>query len=290
MKCLICNYISPNNRGLSIHIKLSHEMNSKTYYDKYLKKPNEDICIVCGKPTQYLNISVGYREVCSISCGQKNPKVRAKIESTNMNKYGKSTPLITEESLNKSHSKEAMDKKRKTMINTYGYANSFCTEATQKKCQETMIKRHGSNNPMVCNKNIFKKYNGTRSSYEQLLKESLEQHNINFMYEYNKDSRYPYFCDFYLPDSDTFVEINGYWMHGGHWFDETNQKDIDLLNQWKEKAKTSTRLQAAINVWTHCDIEKRTCAKNNKLNYVVLWSKQDILDWIKSNFQIRHDY
>ena len=24
--------------------------------------------------------------------------------------------------------------------------------------------------------------------------------------------------------------------------------------------------------------------------YGVLWSKQDILDWIKSEFEIRHDY
>ena len=59
---------------------------------------------------------------------------------------------------------------------------------------------------------------------------------------------------------------------------------------WKKKAKTSTRMQAAINVWTKLDIEKRNCAKNNKLNYVVLWTIEDIQKWIDSNFEIRHDY
>ena len=102
--------------------------------------------------------------------------------------------------------------------------------------------------------------------------------------------RYPYYCDFYLPDPDIFVEINGYWMHNDHWFNENSIEDLNTLKMWKKKAKTSTRMQAAINVWTKLDIEKRNCAKNNKLNYVVLWTIEDIQKWIDSNFEIRHDY
>ena len=45
-----------------------------------------------------------------------------------------------------------------------------------------------------------------------------------------------------------------------------------------------------IRVWTHSDVEKRNCAKKNNLNYVVLWSKHDILDWIGSGLENRHDY
>lgn len=37
-------------------------------------------------------------------------------------------------------------------------------------------------------------------------------------------------------------------------------------------------------------IKKRNCAKSNKLNYVVLWTIEDIQNWIDSNFKIRHDY
>lgn len=290
MKCLICNHKSPNFRGLSNHVRKAHNMSPKDYYDKYFKKDGEDICQVCSKPTNFINLNIGYCKVCSVSCGQKHPDTRKKIETTNIKKYGKSTPLITKEALNKSHNKNAMDKKRTTMINKYGYASSFCTMKTQHKVQNTMLERYGSKNPMVCNKNIFSKYNGTRSSWESMLKIALENANVNFKYEYDKDLRYPYYCDFYLSDSDIFVEINGYWTHNTHWFDENSIEDLNTLKEWKKKAKTSTRMQSAINIWTKIDIEKRNCAKSNKLNYVVLWTIEDIQNWIDSNFKIRHDY
>lgn len=290
MKCLICKHESPNFRGFGSHIRKAHNMSTKEYYDKYLKKDNEDICPVCGNTNNFININVGYSRTCSVSCGQKHPSTRKRIEITNINKYGKATPLITSTALNKSHNKEAMDKKRQTMINKYGYSNSFCTIETQHKVQNTMLERYCSKNPMVCNKHIFAKYNGTRSSWESMLKTALENNNIKFKYEYNKDLRYPYYCDFYLPDSDIFVEINGYWMHNDHWFNENSIEDLNILKAWKKKAETSTRMQSAINVWTKTDVEKRNCAKNNKLNYVVLWTIEDIQSWINSNFKIRHDY
>ena len=290
MKCLICEHESPNFRGHGIHIKKAHNMSTKDYYDKYLKTDKEDICPICGNTNNFININVGYCRVCSVSCGQKHPDTRKRIETTNIVKYGKSTPSTTSMALSKSHNKDAMDKKRQTMINKYGYANSFCTIETQHKVQNTMLERYGSKNPMVCNKQVFAKYNGTRSSWESMLKIALENANVNFRYEYNKDLRYPYYCDFYLPDSDIFVEINGYWMHNTHWFDENSIEDLNALKEWKKKAKTSTRMQSAINIWTKIDIEKRNCAKSNKLNYVVLWTIEDIQNWIDSNFKIKHDY
>ena len=143
---------------------------------------------------------------------------------------------------------------------------------------------------ILCVVIYLKKYNGTRSSWENILKTALLEHNIPFEYEYNKDLRYPFPCDFYLPNTDTFVEINGYFTHNNHWFDETSQADVSILSEWKEKAKTSNRMQMAIDIWTKKDVEKRKCAKQNKLNYVVLWTLEDIHNWIASNFEIRHDY
>lgn len=290
MKCLICNHESPNYRGLGNHIRKAHKISVKDYYDKYLKKPGEDICPVCGKFNKFININDGYYRTCSVSCGQKHPDTRKRIETTNINRYGKSTPLITNKSLDKSHNKIAMNKKKNTMLDKYGYISAFSSNETQNKCKETMIQKYGCSNPMVCNFSLFKKYNGTRSSYEQLLKDAFEKNNISYKYEYNKDTRYPYYCDFYLSEKDIFIEINGFWMHNTHWFDKNNKNDRKILKQWKEKSKTSSRMVAAIQVWTKHDVEKRNCAKQNKLNYVVLWTKQDIIDWINSNFQIRHDY
>ena len=84
--------------------------------------------------------------------------------------------------------------------------------------------------------------------------------------------------------------INGYYTHCNHWFDSNNSDDVIKLNELIEKSKYHSMYNTCIRVWTQSDVEKRNCAKNNKLNYVVVWSKQDILDWINSGLEIRHDY
>ena len=40
------------------------------YYDKYLKKPGEGLCAVCGNPTEYLSTTKGYRICCSAECSK----------------------------------------------------------------------------------------------------------------------------------------------------------------------------------------------------------------------------
>jgi len=101
MKCLICEHESPNFRGHDIHIKKARNMSTKDYYDKYLKTDKEDICPICGNTNNFININVGYCRVCSVSCGQKHPDTRKRIETTNIVKYGKSTPLTTSMALSK---------------------------------------------------------------------------------------------------------------------------------------------------------------------------------------------
>ena len=53
-QCLICGSIFQNGQFLSAHLKFEEHISGKDYYDKYLKKENERICIVCGKPTKYI--------------------------------------------------------------------------------------------------------------------------------------------------------------------------------------------------------------------------------------------
>lgn len=104
--------------------------------------------------------------------------------------------------------------------------------------------------------------------------------NIEFKPEYDLDPRYPYFCDFYLPKTDTFIELHGFWMHGKHWFDSNNLDDLNMLNSWIAKSKTRPIYKEAIKCWTEIDVKKRECAIKNNLNYIVLWTKQDIDNWI----------
>lgn len=114
------------------------------------------------------------------------------------------------------------------------------------------------------------------SLVEQDFYNFLINHNISFIFQYNEDSRYPYHCDFYLPKYDLFIELNVFWHHGGKIFYITDIDCINQLNKWKEKAKTSKSYKEAINTWTKRDVEKRNTAKNNNLNYIELFSIDDI--------------
>lgn len=85
------------------------------------------------------------------------------------------------------------------------------------------------------------------------------------------DDRYPFICDFYIPSEDLFIEYNGTWTHGKHPFDETNLDDICRLEEWKEKARVSKYYKNAIYTWTNLDVRKQKIAKENNLNYQVIY-------------------
>lgn len=116
--------------------------------------------------------------------------------------------------------------------------------------------------------NSFKKSKPEEELYQRLLKENV---NKTIYRQYKDKKRYPYYCDFYVKEDDLFIEVNAHWTHGGHPFNANNQEDINKLNEWKEKAKTSKFYQTAIEVWTIRDVEKQECAKRNKLNYQVIY-------------------
>lgn len=65
MICQICN---KNYVQLGNHL-LEHKLTAKEYYDKYLRKPNEGYCIICGKDTKFKTIRIGYiGKYCSHKC------------------------------------------------------------------------------------------------------------------------------------------------------------------------------------------------------------------------------
>ena len=127
------------------------------------------------------------------------------------------------------------------------------------------------------NKNaILSKQYATKSHNNSWNASKLEEQYYNFLLtnynkddiirQYNRDERYPFNCDFYIISEDKFIEIQGTWTHGGHPFDETNPDDIEKLNKWVEKAKTSPYYKNAIKVWTETDVIKRNTALKNNIN------------------------
>ena len=59
------------------HLKQHHDIDYKTYYDKYLKIENEDKCRQCGKESIFINNCRGYLGVCK-DCFEES-KISCKI-------------------------------------------------------------------------------------------------------------------------------------------------------------------------------------------------------------------
>lgn len=207
-----------------------------------------------------------------VECIFQSKEVQSKIKETLVKKYNITNPYNIPHVQEKANSKESREKMKQTCLNHYGVESPLQSSEVRHKIVKSMKK------------------NGNYSSFESLLEKELKQHNIKYEIQYNKSEKYPFHADFYLTEKDIFVEINGYWHHGHHWFDENNKADIETLNNWIEKSKTKPQYKTAINVWTNYDLKKREFAKKNNLNYVVLWSKNDIIDWVNSNFEIRKDF
>ena len=115
--------------------------------------------------------------------------------------------------------------------------------------------------------NSFNTSTVEKELYEQLLKENVNK----TIYRNYKCDRYPYYCDFYILEDDLFIELNAHWTHGGKPFDPEDENCLVQLSLWKEKAKTSKFYEQAIETWTRRDVEKAECAKQNNLNYKVIY-------------------
>lgn len=85
------------------------------------------------------------------------------------------------------------------------------------------------------------------------------------------DARYPYNCDIYVKSLDLFIELNFYFVHGRHWFDEHNHDDLLRAKHLQESGSAKSR--KAIQVWTIDDVAKRKKAADSGIKYLVFWYK-----------------
>ena len=184
-------------------------------------------------------------------------------------------PGVGEKISNVVKSDEVKKKKENTFQNKYGVNYGLQNKSIMQKKLETTLKRYGT--PYYPNKekeyltkkknNSFNTSNPENSMYTDLCNHYGED---NVIRQY-RDERYPYTCDFYIPSEDLFIEYNGNWTHGGHPFDETNLDDISKLEEWEEKSKDHKYYQNAIYTWTKLDVKKQQIAKQNNLNYIVIY-------------------
>ena len=82
------------------------------------------------------------------------------------------------------------------------------------------------------------------------------------------DGRYPFNCDFYIKSKDLFIEYQGHQTHGSQPYDELDpycRAEADYLEQTIWGSKT----------YVVRDHEKITTAKQNKINLLLIYPKND---------------
>lgn len=280
--CKVCGEVYQSYTGFGHHLR-NHQLSSKEYYDKYLRCADDGVCINCGKPTKFVCISIGYSKHCSVKCANNNPDVRKKItestKSTLLEKYGVE---------NISQLDEVKAKKEKTMLCKYGVRNTFQLPTVREKVRskevvetqketrkKSLIEKYGVENTFQLRESVLKIYNKTKSEAEKLFESYLSEHNIDYIPQY-KSELYPYFCDFYIPKIDTYIELNLHWTHGKHPFDCTNELDVAKATKWLNS--DSEFSNKAYYIWTIRDVEKYNTAMKNNLNYIRVYNLEEFLN------------
>ena len=197
--------------------------------------------------------------------GNSNFNNRAKAKQTCIDRYGVDSPI---------KNKDIQNKMKQTMLERYGVEYSTQSDIIKQKRIETCQKRynvaHFVQSIEYANSKVkHKKF----SKIEQYFIDKLNKLGIEYIAEYKNFTLYPYFCDFYLPDYDMYIELHCSWMHGGHRY-TGSKEDLKRIENWQNKG--TAQYKKAINVWTKSDVEKLNCAIKNKLNYFTLYNKDEI--------------
>lgn len=194
---------------------------------------------------------------------------------------------------------EIMNKMWNTFIKRYGVNNPCFIPGVDEKKRKTCLEKYGVDNPSKLMEFQFKKYetmtkNNTwpagESKPEKEIYELLCQKFTNVEKQYYTDKRYPFRCDFYVPELDLFIEYQGYQSHGFHPFNPDNEKDLEKVDNWWQKYfelveknnDPDNAYIAYINTWTIRDPLKRETAKRNKLNWIEFFTMKQFKDWYKS--------
>ena len=191
-----------------------------------------------------------------------------RCKNISISRMGHEVTKETREKLSKAFTGKHLSQETKDKISSK-LKGKVVSDETRRKISETHRK------PEVRDKiNEIKKRNGTfntSNKEEQVYQELLRKYSKDDIIRQYKDSRYPFFCDFYIKSEDKFIECNFHWTHGEHPFDPDNKEDIELANKLKELSKKSKYYEIAYYVWTNLDVRKREIANKNNLNYEVLY-------------------
>ena len=253
------------------------------------------------------------------NCSSKSEIVKEKSKQTCLKRYGVEYTGQIKEAKEKSKktclekygseyyigSKDCLEKTIEFSKQNYNVDWFTKSKEIKNKAKETMLRRYGVEYSMQIPKN--KEYMSyLMSSYEMQERRyntMKRNHTFNsssteeelFLYiksrfptvvrQYKDKNRYPYFCDFYIPELDYFIELQGYYTHGKHPFNPNSNEDLQLIEYYKKKYGEDCQ---PITIWSIKDVEKRDCAKRNHLNFKEVWSLEDGKNFVNDLYNTKY--
>ena len=317
-KCPVCGNFT-KFYGSKKLMFANHCSNKCTQLDDETKIKFKQTCFKkygVDAPMKSSKIKEKSKQTCLEKYGVENIsqffETKEKYKQTCLEKYNVDNPFKLEKTKINSHSKEAKEKQRKTCLEKYGVENSFQSEEVRQKYKENYKRKYGVENPfqneiikekikqtclekygvdraiknpLISNKVIntrIKNNTWTTSKLEEKLYLYIKEKFPSVIRQYKDKERYPYFFDFYIPELDLFLELNGTWTHGNHPYDMNSKEDNSILNIWKEKSKEHPMYLAAIKTWVVSDVNKRNKAKENHLNFKEVWNLDEGKEFINN--------
>lgn len=226
-----------------------------------------------------LKIKEKQMQTCIEKYGAKNvilnEEIRQKKENTCMEKYGKpyvyGTPYFKEKSIETNQLKY-------NVSNIMDIFNSEDITNEALKIKQKIIDNI-PNMVKKCNETKRKNKSFNTSKIEKELFYLLKKKFSETIHNYSEHPIYTFACDYYIPELDLLIEYNGIWTHGKEPFDSNNPEHIEKLRYWEERALTSNYYKNAIYTWTDLDVRKQKIARENHLNYLVFYSKEEFMEW-----------
>ncbi len=227
-------------------------------------------CKWCNKELEFKGTSYKlFTDFCDFRCQMKY-----------LNQFGK---LNNKDSITKSKSN-----REKTLLNRYGVSNPYKIPEVRQKIKDTFVHKYGVDNPWKAKEIKDKLDYKLQSVHASQTKKKNNTYNTSkpeeelYLYIKEKfplverqyrDERYPWNCDFYIPELDLFLELQGTWTHGKHPYNPESIEDNNILWEWKNR--NTKYYNNAIKTWTISDVKKRERAKENNLNFHEVWTLKD---------------
>lgn len=244
------------------------------------------VCKTCGNTVKFIGKNHKlYADFCSNKCSGVNKETILKKQEQDRKKHNgllgwnKNTP-------------EKIQARKDSLIKKYGSWETACKEI-EKLHKEGVKRKYGVNSVMDIdefkikrNITIKNKFIYNHSKPEDEAYNLLSCYFDNVIRQY-VSKEYPWACDFYIIDIDTYIECHFSHFHNFKPYigNDEDKKEIKILqqksNEIKKKTnKIKTQYDVIIYTWSDLDVRKRDLAKQNNLNYLEFYNLNDLKQWI----------